>query len=93
VWILWGCHVPSFRNDLLLPSSRYSSTLMIKAGGGVQTNFLRPSSGFEEGSVGMPRHAGVCTVEQQAPRCIAEKFPVHYRTAVEQITHIGRYPL
>ena len=35
------------------------------------------------------RRAGVCAVEEQAPRCVA----VHCRTAAEQITPIGWYPL
>lgn len=51
---IMGCNVPTFRSNLLLPSSGYPNTLMIKAGGGVQTNSLRPSSGFEEGSVETP---------------------------------------
>jgi len=32
-------------------------------------------------------------VEEHAPRCVAEKLRVHFRTAAEQITPIGWYPL
>ena len=32
-------------------------------------------------------------VEEHAPRCVAENFAVHWRTAAEQITRIGWYPL
>jgi hypothetical protein len=67
---IMGCHIQTFQSNLLPPSSGYSNTLMMKAGGGVQTNPLRPSSGFEEGSVETP----VCLQWWNMPHAVSQRI-------------------
>jgi hypothetical protein len=63
---IMGCHIPTFQSNLLAPSSGYSNTLMMKAGGGVQTNPRRPSSGFEE--------TPVCLQWRNMPHAVSQRI-------------------